>query len=105
MMRPMLTIAALLAVMTLSACGERDQTLAANRHKSDDQPWKGANDGFRDKSWTPSDKAGWETQFMRFMREQMPEVRKTLVKEKKLTPAFEEQLKKAIETFQKQYKA
>jgi len=48
--------------------------------------------------------ASWETQFMRFMREQMPEVRKTLVKEKKLTPAFEEQLKKAIETFQKQYK-
>jgi hypothetical protein len=65
MMRPMLTIAALLAVMTLSACGERDQTLAANRHKSDDQPWKGANDGFMDKSWTPSDKAGWETQLRR----------------------------------------
>ena len=65
MTRPLWSTAALLAVLALSACGERDQTLAANRHKSDDQPWKGANDGFVDKSWTPSDKAGWETQLRR----------------------------------------
>jgi F-type H+-transporting ATPase subunit alpha len=49
--------------------------------------------------------ANWEAQFMRFMREQMADARKTLIKERKLTPAFEEQLKKALETFQKQYKA
>ena len=65
MMRPLLAIAAVLVMMTLSACGERDQTLAANRQKSGDQPWKGANGGFMDKSWTPSDKVGWETQLRR----------------------------------------
>ncbi len=59
MMRP-LSIAALLAVLALSACGERDQTLAAGRHKSADQPWQGAKNGFVDPAWKPSDKASWE---------------------------------------------
>lgn len=59
MMRATLMLGALLA---LSACGERDQTLAASRNKSPDQPWQGAKNGFIAKNWTPSDKAGWETQ-------------------------------------------
>jgi hypothetical protein len=62
MMRPALGIAALVAVLGLAACGERDQTLAADRHHSPDQPWKGTSNGFMVKTWTPSDKAGWETQ-------------------------------------------
>jgi F-type H+-transporting ATPase subunit alpha len=49
--------------------------------------------------------AAWEEQFLRFMREQKPEVRNALLKERKFTPALEEQLKKAIEFFQPQFKA
>jgi len=59
MMRVALMMAAMLA---LSACGEREQTLAASRNKSPDQPWQGAKNEFVAKNWTPSDKAGWETQ-------------------------------------------
>ena len=59
MMRIALMMAALLG---LSACGESDQTLAASRAKSGDQPWQGAKNSYVAKDWTPSDKAGWETQ-------------------------------------------
>ncbi len=44
--------------------------------------------------------AAWEQQFLRFMKEQRSEVRNQLVKERKLTPAVEEQLRKALEAFQ-----
>ena len=47
----------------------------------------------------------WEEQFLRFMKEQRAEVRNELLKGQKLTPALEEQLKKAIEFFQPQFKA
>jgi F-type H+-transporting ATPase subunit alpha len=49
--------------------------------------------------------AAWEEQFLRFMREQKPEVRNALVKGRKLTPDLERQLVAAIEYFQPQYKA
>lgn len=49
--------------------------------------------------------AAWEQQFLAFMREQMPEVRKALIKERKLTPEIEKQLRAAIEYFQPQFKA
>ncbi|MET0961580.1 MAG: hypothetical protein ABWY05_02005 [Noviherbaspirillum sp.] len=62
MIRPALGISMLLAVLAVSACGERDQTLAAGRHKSGDQPWLGAKNGFVVQTWTPSDKAAWEKQ-------------------------------------------
>ena len=61
-MRRLPCAAVLLAVLALSACGERDQTLAAGRHKSPDEPWRGVQNGFEVKTWTPSDKAGWEKQ-------------------------------------------
>jgi F-type H+-transporting ATPase subunit alpha len=48
--------------------------------------------------------AAWEDQFLQFMREQKPEVRNTLRKERKLSPALEEQIKAAIEAFQHQFK-
>ena len=62
MRRPLLAIAALLAVLSLPACGERDQSLAEGRNKSPDQPWRGAQNKFVVDTWTPSDQAGWETQ-------------------------------------------
>jgi F-type H+-transporting ATPase subunit alpha len=49
--------------------------------------------------------AAWEEQFLRFMREQKPEVRNLLVKERKLTPQIEKELKESIEYFQPQFKA
>jgi F-type H+-transporting ATPase subunit alpha len=49
--------------------------------------------------------AVWEEQFLRYMREQKPEVRTTLLKERKLTPQTEQQLKAAIEGFLPQFKA
>jgi len=61
-MRPLWSTSALLAVLALSACGERDQSMVAGRHKSPDEPWRGAQNGFAVKTWTPSDQAGWETQ-------------------------------------------
>jgi F-type H+-transporting ATPase subunit alpha len=49
--------------------------------------------------------AAWEEQFLRFVREQRPEVRNALIKERKLSPAIEQQLKSAIEAFGQVYKA
>ncbi len=46
----------------------------------------------------------WEEQFLRFMTEQMPEVRKALADKKELTGEIEEKLKGAIATFQSQFK-
>jgi F-type H+/Na+-transporting ATPase subunit alpha len=47
----------------------------------------------------------WERQFVHFMQEQKPEVRNTLVKERKMTKETEAMLRAAIEAFQPQYKA
>ncbi len=49
--------------------------------------------------------AAWEEQFLRFMREQRSEVRNRLVREKKLSPELEGQIKDALEAFGHQYKA
>jgi F-type H+-transporting ATPase subunit alpha len=48
--------------------------------------------------------AAWEEQFLQFMREQRADLRNTLRKERKLTPALEEQLKSGIDVFQHQFK-
>jgi F-type H+-transporting ATPase subunit alpha len=49
--------------------------------------------------------AAWEEQFLRFMREQKPEVRKLLLRERKMTPEIEKKLAEAIGVFQPQFKA
>jgi F-type H+-transporting ATPase subunit alpha len=49
--------------------------------------------------------AAWEEQFLRYMREQKPEVRSALVRGRKLTPELEQQLRAAAEAFQPQFKA
>jgi F-type H+-transporting ATPase subunit alpha len=48
--------------------------------------------------------AAWEDQFLRFMRDQKPDVRNTLMKERKLNPALEEKLRAALTAFQSQFK-
>ena len=47
----------------------------------------------------------WEEQFLRFMKEQQPETRALVAKEKKITPEVEEKLKASIAAFQPQFKA
>ncbi|CAN5318915.1 hypothetical protein BH11PLA2_BH11PLA2_00380 [soil metagenome] len=47
----------------------------------------------------------WETQFLKFLKEQTPEVRDLLNKEKKLTDDVVTKLNAAIATFQPQFKA
>jgi F-type H+-transporting ATPase subunit alpha len=49
--------------------------------------------------------AAWEEQFLRYMREQKPTVRATLMKDRKFSPAIEQQLVAAIQEFQPQFKA
>ena len=49
--------------------------------------------------------AAWEQQFLNFMKEQRPEVRTKLVKERKISPEIEKQLTAAIEFFVPQFKA
>ena len=47
----------------------------------------------------------WEDQFLKFMKEQMPEVRTLLGKEKKMTDEVIKQLDAAIAAFAPQFKA
>jgi F-type H+-transporting ATPase subunit alpha len=49
--------------------------------------------------------AAWQDQFLRYMREQRPDARNALMKERKLSPAIEQQLNAAIGGFQPQFKA
>ncbi len=46
----------------------------------------------------------WETQFLKFMKEQMPEVRNLLIKEKKITDEVAGKLNAAIQAFKPQFK-
>jgi F-type H+-transporting ATPase subunit alpha len=47
----------------------------------------------------------WEEQFLRFIREQRPQVREALAKSRKFNPEIEQQLTDAINAFQQQFKA
>ncbi len=46
----------------------------------------------------------WEDQFLKFMKEQKPEVRSLLAKEKKMTDAVLAALDAAIKDFQPQFR-
>jgi F-type H+-transporting ATPase subunit alpha len=60
--------------------------------------------GYLDK--VPRNKvAAWEEAFLHFMREQRPEVRNKLIREKKLSPDLEKGLKEALEFFGHQFEA
>ncbi len=47
----------------------------------------------------------WEGQFVQFMKEQHPEVRDLLAKERKITPEVEKELGNSIAEFNKQFQA
>ncbi|MCU6432904.1 hypothetical protein LPB67_03815 [Undibacterium sp. Jales W-56] len=55
-----LVVATALAV-GLSACGERNQSLANNK-KDAEKPWHGAKNEFVAKGWTPGDQTSWNAQ-------------------------------------------
>ena len=64
--------------------------------------WAGTK-GFLDKI-PQKQVAAWESQFLRFMREQKSEVWNTLAKAKKIDDTLEQQMKDAVAAFQPQYK-
>jgi len=47
----------------------------------------------------------WEERFLKFMKDQKPEIRTQLAKERKMTDAIVKQLDEAIAAFQMQFKA
>ena len=47
----------------------------------------------------------WQDEFLLFIKDRRPQVREALIKQRKLTPEIEAQLKAAIEAFQPQFKA
>ncbi len=47
----------------------------------------------------------WEEQFLKFMKEQMPEVRELIAAKKEITPEVEQKLTAAIGAFNQQFKA
>ena len=49
--------------------------------------------------------ADWQTQFLAYMREQKPEVRAKLAKERKVGKDLEAELRQAVTDFQPQFKA
>jgi F-type H+/Na+-transporting ATPase subunit alpha len=60
--------------------------------------------GYLDKIKTTQVQA-WKDQFLQFVRDQRPEIRTTLMKEKKLSPALEKQLNDGLTTFALQFTA
>lgn len=55
-----LTAAAVVALLALTACGEKPQTGAAIR--SDAAPYAGTSSNFMQPGWKAGDKAAWEAQ-------------------------------------------
>lgn len=46
----------------LSACGEKDQSLATTVRKDDQKSWEGQKTAATAKNYEPGDKTRWETQ-------------------------------------------
>ena len=58
-MKRLAVLIPVLAVLTsLSACGDKPQTLGSNR--SDVAPYEGAQNGFVAPGWKATDKSSWE---------------------------------------------
>lgn len=61
-MKPVLVGVAIGAALMLAGCGEKDQSLPATVKKTSAPPWKGAQDPFVARGWTPGDKDSWEAE-------------------------------------------
>ncbi len=60
---PFVVALSTLALVALSACGEKPQTLAESKaKKADAQAWEGAQAAYTAPGWKAGDKASWETQ-------------------------------------------
>jgi hypothetical protein len=61
-----LAVLMVLAMLGLSACGEREQVTEFKRGKyqgkPDTQPWSNAPLAYESGKWTQGDRASWETQ-------------------------------------------
>ena len=63
----MLVVAAVVATLLLSACGEQVQTVpVAGQRKSDQNAWAaGASSPYVAPGWTPGNEASWDSQIRR----------------------------------------
>ncbi len=62
MSRLLLISLSTLAVLSLAACSERDQSITGSTVKSDGKPWQGAKNDFVASGWTPGDEESWKKQ-------------------------------------------
>lgn len=58
----MRVISFMAAAVVLTACGEKDQSLAGSSIKSDVKAYQGVNSPYLQKGWTTGDKVSWEKQ-------------------------------------------
>ncbi len=50
------------SAVLLAACGELDQSQAADRYQPDAKAYEGAKNAYVVPGWTPGDKTAWEKQ-------------------------------------------
>jgi hypothetical protein len=65
MARPILSGAAVMLLIALTACGERPQTMDVAAKRSDAAPWAhsdAANPAFAAPGWKGGDRAAWDAQ-------------------------------------------
>ena len=55
-------MAGLAILVSITGCGERDQSLSNTASKSDGQGWQGAQNNFVAPGYQPGDKTRWQTQ-------------------------------------------
>ena len=61
MMRACGTALAVVMVLGLAACSERDQSSPSAASKADGQPWQGAKNNFGSPGYQPGEKLRWES--------------------------------------------
>ena len=60
-MTRVLAACGVIAILALSACGERAQTTASGPEKRADTPgWQPGNSAYLAPGWTPGDRTSWE---------------------------------------------
>ena len=60
-MTRVLAVCGVVALLALSACGERVQTTASGSEKKADAPgWQPGNSAYLAPGWTPGDRTSWE---------------------------------------------
>ncbi|MDO8179225.1 MAG: hypothetical protein Q7T62_13375 [Undibacterium sp.] len=62
MKHPLPLICVAIAIMGLSACGERSQSLSNKTGQRGEKPWAGAKNTYVAKGWTAGNEESWRAQ-------------------------------------------